>query len=180
MGVFMAGFIKHWILVAALLACMACSGCTAFWLVAGGLYVADEAVKVAGGVVEGTGRMLTDKQTRFDQAASVDSKRGTITLAKSEFSPQRISKMIDKLETKFTDNEWSYTLMKKDAATRGTEISESWECFESLGAKFDLTFKTPKNRDTQINIKTEGLQDTIRDEITAQIFNWIKQAAMAT
>jgi len=187
----MAGFIKHWILVAALLACMACSGCTTFWLVAGGLYVADEAVQVAsgvgngvlqagGGIIEGTGKMLTDKQTRFDQAASVDSKRGTITLAKSEFSPQRVSKMIDKLETKFTDNEWSYTLMKKGAATRGTEISESWECFESLGAKFDLSFKTPKNRDTQINIKTEGLQDTIRDEITAQIFNWIKETAIAT
>lgn len=180
MGEFMAGFIKHWILVAALLACMPCSGCTTAALVVAGLWAADGAAKIGGGIIEGTGKMLTDKKTRFDQAASVDSKRGTITLAKSEFSPQRVSKMIDKLEVKFTDNEWSHTLMKKSAASRGTEISESWECFESLGAKFDLTFKTPKNRDTQINIKTEGLEDTIRDEITAQIFNWIKEAAMTT
>ena len=167
-------------MVTAFSVCMVCSGCTAFWLVAGGLYVADEAVEVAGGVVEGTGRMLTDKQTRFDQAASVDSKRGTITLGKKEFSPQRISKMIDRLEVKFEDNDWTHTLMKKDARTRGTEIFECWECREDLGARFELTFKTPKNRDTQVTIKTEGLEDTIRDEITAKIFSWIKEAAMAT
>ena len=175
----MAG-LKKWLLVPALLLCMACSGCTTFWLVVGGIWAADQAVKVAGGVVEGTGKMLTDKQTRFDRAASVDSKRGTITLAKSEFTPQRVSKMIDKLEVTFSDNDWSHILLKKEKPTRRTDISESWECLEALGAKFELTFKTPKNRDTQITVKTEGLDDTIKDEITAQIFDWIKEAALAT
>ncbi|MBW8016416.1 MAG: hypothetical protein FVQ82_09530 [Planctomycetes bacterium] len=187
----MAGFIKHWLVIAALLLCMACSGCTTTALIVAGLWVADEAIEIAsgvgsgiidagGGLIEGTGKLLTDKQTRFDRAASVDSKNGTITLAKSEFSPKRVSKMIDQLEFIFAENGWSYTLMKKDRPTKGTDILESWECEEVYGAKFDLTFKTPKNKDTQITIKTVGLDDTIKDEITAQIFNWIKQAAMAT
>lgn len=176
----MAGRTRKWLLIPAMLLCMACSGCTTFWLVVGGLYVADGACQLAGGIVEGTGKMLTDKQTRFDQAASVDSKKGIITLKKNEFSSNRISRMIDQLELKFTENDWSHTLLKKEAKTRSTEISESWECYESLNAKFELTFKTPKNGDTRITVKTEGLENTIKDEITAQIFDWLKEAALAT
>ncbi len=119
-----------------------------------------------------------DKETRFEQKVSLDSEAGSIVLARSDYSSEKVEKMIRRLEKKFEENGWSHTQVQKKVMTGKTLFSERWLCKNVDGSEFELSILQEKCKDTQISIETVSEQAINKSAITIEIYNWLKQAAL--
>ncbi len=137
------------------------------------------AVDFGDDIAEGLGQLFTDKEVRFEQKVSLDSKEGRISLAKSDFSLERVEKLIRKLEKKFEENGWSYTLVEKKNRVGRTLLSEKWHCKKPDDGEFELSVLREKHKDTQVSIEPVGEEAlSSRDAITVQVYTWLKEASL--
>ena len=136
---------KICVLCVMLLGCLCCSGCAT---ILGGIigYQSGElaaglaigaAVDFGGGILDGVGQLLTDKEARFDQKVSLDSEEGKIEFARSDFSAEKMEKLMRELEKKFEQNGWSYTLVQKKRRKGRMLFSEKWRCKDGDGDEFE-------------------------------------------
>ena len=143
----MSRFIKTFALSMVLLAYLCCSGCATILggiighqsgeLAAGAAIGA--ALDFGGDIANGIGYLLTDKKTRFQQKVSLDSEQGKIEFAQSDFSAKKIERLMRKLEKKFEQNGWLYTMGQKKRMTGRTQLLEKWACKNSDGYEFELS-----------------------------------------
>jgi len=104
----MVSLMKTFALCVVLLACLCCSGCATILggiigyqsgeLVAGAAIGA--ALDFGGDIANGIGQLLTAKEVRFEQTVSLDSENGKIEFAKSDFSPEKMEKLMRKLNVR--------------------------------------------------------------------------------
>jgi hypothetical protein len=130
-----------------------------------------------GGIVDGIGWMLTDEETRFEQKVSLDSEQGKICLAKSDFSLDRVEKLMRRLEKKFKENGWSYSLVEKKMRVGRTLLSEKWQCANADG-EFELNVLQEKCKAAQITIEPAGDGTLNKSAVTVEIYTWLKEAAL--
>lgn len=130
-----------------------------------------------GGIIDGIGWMLTDKETRFEQKVSLDSEQGKICLARSDFSLDRVEKLMRKLEKKFEENGWSYSLVEKKMRIGRTLLSEKWQCANADG-EFELSVLQEKCKATQITIGPAGDGTFNKSAVTVEVYTWLKEAAL--
>lgn len=167
-------------------ACLCCSGCAT---ILGGIIGYQSGELVAGAAIgaaldfgddiaNGIGRLLTAKDVRFEQKVSLDSENGKIELAKSDFSPEKMEKLMRKLGKKFEQNGWSYTMVQKKRRTGRTLLSEKWLCKDSDGNEFELSILREKCKDAHIMIEPTNENALIRHAITMEVYNRLKEAAI--
>jgi hypothetical protein len=137
------------------------------------------ALQFGGGIVDGVGGLLTDKETRFEQKVSLDSENGRICLARSDFSPERVEKLVRRLGKKFQENGWSYTPVQKKKRAGCSTLSEKWQCVDAGGGEFELNFSRERCRDTQILIGSVDKGTLSRGEITIEVYRLFREAALA-
>ena len=182
----MSRFVKTFALFAVLFSFLCCSGCATILggiigyqsgeLVAGAAIGA--ALDFGGDIANGVGYLLTDKKTRFEQTVSLDSEQGEIKFAKSDFPVKKMEWLLRRLEEKFKQNGWSYTMTQKKRTAGRTLFSEKWACINANGIEFELSILQEKCKDANITIDPANQDAFIRHEITIQIYNWIKHAAI--
>jgi len=182
----MVSLMKTFALCVVLLACLCCSGCATILggiigyqsgeLVAGAAIGA--ALDFGGDIANGIGQLLTAKEVRFEQTVSLDSENGKIEFAKSDFSPEKMEKLMRKLEKKFEQNHWSHTMVQKKRRTGRTLLSEKWLCKDGNGNEFELSILREKCKDAHVMIEPTNVEASIRHEITMEIYNWLKEAAI--
>ena len=140
----MGRFIKTFALCVVLSAYLCCSGCAT---ILGGIigYQSGElgaglaiwaALDFGGDIVNGVGQLLTDKEVRFEQKVSLDTEEGKIDFSKSDFSAEKMERLMRKLEKKFEQNGWSYTMVQKKRYTGRTLLSEKWRCKDGDDKEF--------------------------------------------
>lgn len=182
----MGRFIKICALCVVLSGYLCCSGCAT---ILGGIigYQSGElaaglaigaALDFGGDIANGVGQLLTDKEVRFEQTVSLDTEAGKIEFAKSDFSAEKMERLVRKLEKKFEQNGWSYTMVQKKRRTGRTLLSEIWQCQDSDGNEFDLSILQEKCKDAQISIITTDEDAFSRHTITIKIYNWLKEATI--
>ena len=182
----MSRFIKTCTLCVVLLGYLCCSGCAT---ILGGIigYQSGElaaglaigaALDFGGDIVNGVGQLLTDKEVRFEQKVILDTEEGKIEFAKSDFSTEKMERLLRKLEKKFEQNGWSYTMIQKKRHTGRTLLSEKWRCKDGDGKEFELSIVKEKCKNTQILIEPIDEDAPGRHAITVQIYNWFKEAAI--
>ena len=182
----MGRFIKTFALCVVLSAYLCCSGCAT---ILGGIigYQSGElaaglaigaALDFGGDIVNGVGQLLTDKEVRFEQKVSLDTEEGKIEFAKSDFSAEKMERLMRKLEKKFEQNGWSYTMVQKKRHTGRTLLSEKWRSKDGDGKEFELSILRERHKDTQISIEPADEDALSRHAITVQIYNWLKEAAI--
>jgi len=184
----MGRFIKTFAFCVVLLAYLCCSGCATILggiigyqsgeLVAGAAIGA--ALDFGGDIANGIGQLLTDKEVRFEQKVALDTEEGKIEFSKSDFSVKKMERLIRKLEKKFEQNGWSYTMVQKKRLTGRTLLSEKWLCKDSDGDEFTLSVLREKCKDTHISIEPPDKDAIRRHEITISIYNWLKEAAIGS
>jgi hypothetical protein len=178
---------KVMIWTAALFVCLYCSGCAT---ILGGIigYQSNEmwagaaigaALDFGGGIANGLGQMLTDKETRFEQKVSLDSEQGTIELARSDFSAEKVEDMMRSLEGSFEQNGWSCSLVEKKVSTGRILLSEKWKCKDAGGGEFELNLLQEKCKPAKISIEQIGQTPINRGVITIQIYEWLKKGALS-
>ena len=113
-------------------------------------------------IAEGIGRLLTEKEKRFEQKVSLDSEEGRISFAKSDFSPKRMEKLMRYLEKKFEQNGWSYTLVQKKNRVERTLLFEKWHCRNTEDIEFELSVLREKKKDAQIKQLKQKMQTGLR------------------
>jgi hypothetical protein len=183
----MGRFVKTCALFAVLLGYLCCCGCATILggiighqsgeLVAGAAIGA--AVDFGGDIVDGLGQLLTgNKEVRFEQKVSLDSEEGKIEFAKSDFSAGKMERLMRKLEKKFEQNGWSYTMVQKKRLKGRTLFSEKWRCKDGDGKEFELSVLREKCKDTQILIEPADEDALSRNAITVEVYNWLKEAAI--
>ncbi|MBC8469420.1 MAG: hypothetical protein H8D56_08100 [Planctomycetes bacterium] len=182
----MSRFIKTFALCVVLFGYLCCSGCATILggiigyqsgeLVAGAAIGA--ALDFGGDIANGIGQLLTDKEVRFEQTVSLDSEKGKIEFAKSDFSPGKMEKLMRKLEKKFERNRWSYTMVHKKRRTGRTLLSEKWACRDSDGNEFELSILQEKCKDAHIMIEPADENAHTRHALTIEVYNWLKEAAI--
>jgi hypothetical protein len=171
-----------------LLAYLCCSGCAT---ILGGIIGYQSGELAAGAaigaaldfgddIVNGIGLLLTDKKTRFEQKVSLDSEEGKIEFAKSDFSAKKMEWLMRKLEEKFEQNGWSYTMVQKKRVTGRILISEKWACKNSDDNEFELSILQEKCKDAHIMIEPTDEDAITRHEITMKLYNWLKEAAIGS
>jgi hypothetical protein len=121
---------------------------------------------------------LTDKKTRFEQKVSLDSEEGKIEFAKSDFSANKMERLMRKLEKKFEQNGWFYTTVQKKRLKGRTLLLEKWHCKDVDGNEFELSILREKCKDTHIFIEPTDENAGSRNAITIEIYNWLKEAAI--
>ena len=184
----MSRFIKTFALCVVLLGYLCCSGCAT---ILGGIigYQSGElaaglaigaALDFGGDIVNGVGQLLTDKEVRFEQKVSLDTEEGKIEFAKSDFSTEKMERLIHNLKKKFEQNGWSYTMVQKKRLTGRTLLSEKWHCKDGDGKEFELSILKEKCKDTQILIKPTDEDTLSRHAITIEVYNWLKEAAIGS
>ena len=134
-------------------------------------------IDFGGGIVDGIGWMLTDKETRFEQKVSLDSEQGKICLARSDFSLDRVDKLMRRVEKKFEENGWSYKLIEKKMRVGRTLLSEKWQCANTDG-EFELSVLREKCKGTKITIEPAGDGTLNKSAVTVEIYTWLKEAAV--
>jgi hypothetical protein len=183
----MSTFAKVFMLAGAVFVCLYCSGCAT---ILGGIigYQSGEmwagaaigaALDFGGDIADGLGQMLTDKETRFEQKVSLDSEQGTIELAKSDFSMEKVEDMMRSLEGRFEQNGWSYSFVEKKVSTGRILLSERWKCKDAAGGEFELNLLQEKCKPAKISIEQVGETPINRGVITIQIYEWLKKGALA-
>jgi hypothetical protein len=182
----MGRFIKTFALCVVLLGYLCCSGCAT---ILGGIigYQSGElaaglaigaALDFGGDIVNGVGQLLTDKEVRFKQKVSFDTEEGKIEFAKSDFSAEKMERLMRKLEKKFELNGWSYTMVQKKRHTGRTLLSEKWRCRDGDGKEFELSILIEKCKNAKISIEPIDEDVSGRHAITVQIYNWLKESAI--
>ena len=182
----MGRFIKTCALCVVLMGYLCCGGCAT---ILGGIigYQSGElaaglaigaALDFGGDIANGIGQLLTDKEVRFEQTVSIDTEAGKIEFAKSDFSAEKMERLIRKLEKKFEENGWSCTMVQKKRLTGRTLLSEIWQCKTSDGNDFELSILREKCKDTQILIESTDGDALSRHAITIEVYNWLKEAAI--
>jgi len=131
-----------------------------------------------GDIVNGVGQFLTDKEVRFEQKVSLDTEEGKIEFSKSDFSAEKMERLMRKLEKKFEQNGWSYTMVQKKRYTGRTLLSEKWRCKDGDGKEFELSILIEKCKNAKISIEPTDEDVSVRHAITVQIYNWLKEAAI--
>jgi len=173
----MSRFMKTFALFVVLLSYLCCSGCAT---ILGGIIGYQSGELVAGAaigaaldfgddIVNGIGQLLTDKEVRFEQKVTLDSEEGKIEFAKSDFSAEKMERLMRKLEKKFKQNGWSYTMVQKKRLTGRTLLSEKWRW---------LSILREKCKDTQILIEPTDEDVLSRNAITIKVYNWLKEAVI--
>ncbi|MBC8470038.1 MAG: hypothetical protein H8D56_11255 [Planctomycetes bacterium] len=184
----MSRFIKTCALCVMLLGYLCCSGCAT---ILGGIigYQSGElaaglaigaALDFGGDIVNGVGQLLTDKEVRYEQKVTLDTEDGKIELAKSDFSAEKMEKLMRKLEKKFEQNGWSYTMVQKKRHTERILLSEKWRCKDSDGKEFELSILRERHKDTQISIEPTDEDAPGKHAITIKVYNWLKEAAIGS
>jgi len=169
-----------------LLGYLCCSGCAT---ILGGIigYQSGElaaglaigaALDFGGDIVNGVGQLLTDKEVRYEQKVTLDTEEGKIEFAKSDFSAEKMERLMRKLEKKFEQNGWSYTMVQKKRLTGRTLLSEKWRCKDSDGKEFELSILREKCKDAKILIVPIDEDELSRHAITIEVYNWLKEAAI--
>ncbi len=182
----MGRFIKTFALCVVLLAYLCCSGCAT---ILGGIigYQSGElvaglaigaALDFGGDIVNGVGQLLTDKEVRYEQKVTLDTEEGKIEFTKSHFSAEKMERLMRKLERKFEQNGWSYTMVQKKRLTGRTLLLEIWRCKDGGGKEFELSILKEKCKDTQILIEPTDEDALSRHAITIEVYNWLKEAAI--
>ena len=182
----MSRFMKTFALCVVLLSYLCCSGCAT---ILGGIIGYQSGELVAGAaigaaldfgddIVNGIGQLLTDKEVRFEQKVTLDSEEGKIEFAKSDFSAEKMERLMRKLEKKFKQNGWSYTMVQKKRLTGRTLLSEKWRCKDGDGNEFELSILREKCKDTQILIEPTDEDVLSRNAITIKVYNWLKEAVI--
>ena len=182
----MSRFVKICMWGGAVFAFLYCSGCATIlggiighqsgeWLAGAAI---GAAVDFGDDIVEGIGQLLTDKETRFEQKVSLDSEEGRISLAKSDFSSERVEKLMRRLEKKFKQNGWSHALVEKKILAGRTLLSERWRCKYADGGEFELSVLQEKCKDAQVMIEPMGEGALSRGAITIEVYTWLKEAAL--
>ena len=97
------------------------------------------ALDFGGDIVNGVEQLLTDKEVRFEQKVSIDTEEGKIEFTKSDFSAEKMERLMRKLEKKFEQNGWSYSMVQKKRLTGRTLLSEKWRCKDGDGKEFELS-----------------------------------------
>jgi hypothetical protein len=138
------------------------------------------ALDFGGDIVNGVGYLLTDKEVRFEQKVSLDTEEGKIEFAKSDFSAEKMERLMRKLEKKFEQNGWSYTMVQKKRHTGRTLLSEKWRCKDGDDKEFELSILIEKCKDAQISIESADEDASGRHAITVKIYNWLKEAAIGS
>ncbi len=136
------------------------------------------ALDVGGDIVNGVGQLLTDKEVRFEQKVSIDTEEGKIEFTKSDFSAEKMERLMRKLEKKFEQNGWSYSMVQKKRLTGRTLFSEKWRCKDRNGDEFELSILKEKCKDTQILIEPTDEDAISRHTITIEVYNWLKEATI--
>ena len=182
----MSNIIKTCALGALLTAFLCCSGCATILggiighqsgeLVAGAAIGA--AIDFGGDIANGIGYLLTDKETRFEQKVSLDSEEGKIEFAKSDFSADKMERLMRKLEKKFEQNGWSHTMVQKKRLQGRTLLSEKWHCMDINGNEFELSILRERCKNTQILIEPANEDALSKNAITIEIYNLLKEAAI--
>jgi hypothetical protein len=184
----MSKLIKTCALGIVLSAYLCCSGCAT---ILGGIIGHHSGEVVAGAaigaaidfgddIVKGIGLLLTDKKTRFEQTVSLNSDEGKIEFAKSDFTANKIEMLMRKLEKKFETHGWTCNIVQKKRLQGRTLLSEKWFCKDADGNEFELSILREKCKDTQISIYIAGDDARIRNLITIEIYNWLREAAIGT
>lgn len=179
----MSNYVKTCMLCMLLTAILCCSGCAT---ILGGIIGYQSGELAAGAaigaaldfgddIVNGIGLLLTDKKTRFEQKVSLDSEQGKIEFAKSDFSAEKMEKLMRKLEEKFEQNGWYYTMVQKKRVTGRTLLSEKWDCKDRDGNEFELSILREKCKNTQILIEPADQNALSRHEITIKIYDWLRE-----
>ena len=182
----MSRFIKTFALCVVLSGYLCCSGCAT---ILGGIigYQSGElgeglaigaALDFGGDIINGIGQLLTDKEVRFEQKVSLDTEEGKIEFAKSDFSAEKMERLMRKLKKKFEQNGWSYTMVQKKRHTGRTLLSEKWRCKDGDGKEFELSILKEKCKDTKISIEPIDEDALSRHAITIEVYNWLKEAAI--
>jgi len=86
--------------------------------------------------------------------------------------------LMRKLEKKFEQNGWLYTIVQKKRLQGRTLFSEKWHCRDVDGNEFELSILREKCKDTQIFIKPADENAYIRNAITIVIYNWLRELAI--
>ncbi|MCP4263715.1 MAG: hypothetical protein GY774_40330 [Planctomycetes bacterium] len=182
----MSNFIRTCALGTLLTAYLCCSGCATILggiighqsgEMAAGIAIG-AALDFGGDIVNGIGYLLTDKKTRFEQKVSLDSEEGKIEFAKSDFSVDKMERLMRKLEKKFEQNGWSHTVVQKKRQQGRTLLSEKWQCKDVNGNEFELSILREKCKDTQILIMPTDEDTLSRNAITIDVYNWFMEAAI--
>ena len=114
---------------------------------------------------------------KAEQKASLDSEQGKICLARSDFSPDRVDKLMRRVEKKFEDNGWSHSLVEKKMRVGRTLLSEKWQCANTDG-ELELRVLREKSKSTQITIEPAGNGTLNKSAVTVEIYTWLKEAAV--
>jgi hypothetical protein len=181
-----SNYIKTIALFTLLFSFLCCSGCAT---ILGGIigYQSGElaagaaigaAIDFGGDIVNGIGYILTDEKTRFEQTVSLDSEQGEIKFTKSNFPVKKMDALLRKLEKKFDKAGWAYTLIQKKRSTGRTLLLEKWACADPTGREFELSILQEKCKDVIVTIAPVNGDAALKNEITIQIYNWLKQAAL--
>ncbi len=131
-----------------------------------------------GGIIDGIGGLLTAPEKRFEQKTSLDSTTGTITLARNEYSVEKIEKMTAGLAAKLEENGWSRTVMEKKVQTGKTLFFEKWKCKNADGQEITLSILKEKCKDTQVTIEASEESTVNRDAFTVDVYTWLKDTLL--
>ena len=184
----MSRFLKTCALCVVLSGYLCCSGCAT---ILGGIIgyqsgelgeglVIGAALDFGGDIINGIGYLLTDKEVRYEQKVSLDSEEGKIEFSKSDFSAERMERLMRKLEKKFERNGWSYTMVQKKRHAGRTLLSEKWRCKDGNGKGFELNILREKCKDTKISIEPIDEDALSRHAITVEVYKWLKEAAIGS